>query len=231
MLGGQSVIAVIPARGGSKSVPKKNIRILGGRPLIVWSIAVARKVREIDRIIVSTDDEVITETARVNGAEVYNRPAHLAGDEALIIDALRDLSVRLKAEGETVEIMVLLEPTCPFRSAEDIAGCLALIEQGCDSAATFKEAQLNPHRAWRIEGQTPAVFIPGAVPWLPRQKLPPAYQLNGAVYAFRTDKLPEDSPALLFGKQGALIMPSDRSVDIDGPLDFLVAEAMVKEKL
>jgi CMP-N,N'-diacetyllegionaminic acid synthase len=229
MMGDKSVIAVIPARGGSKSVPKKNIRLLGGQPLIVWSIETARKVKGVDRVMVSTDDEEIAVISRTNGAEVYRRPAHLATDEALVIDALRDLIATLRAEGEAAEIMVLLEPTCPFRSVEDITGCLELIAQGCDSAATFKEAELNPHRAWKINRQAPEVFVPGAIPWLPRQKLPPAYQLNGAVYAFRMDKLPKASPALLFGRQGALVMPRERSVDIDGPLDFLVAEAMVKE--
>ena len=85
MLGNQRVIAVIPARGGSKSVPKKNIKPLGGKPLIVWAIEVAKQVQGIDRIIVSTDDEEIADISKKNGVEAYRRPAHLATDDALII--------------------------------------------------------------------------------------------------------------------------------------------------
>ncbi len=221
---------MIPARGGSKSVPKKNIKNLGGKPLMAWSIEVAKTVKNIDRTIVSTDDPAIGRVAKAHGAEFYERPAHLATDEALVIDTIRDLIARLGAEGEKARIMLLLEPTCPFRSAGDLEECLGLLGKGYDSVATFKEAELNPHRAWKINGMDPDVFIPGAIPWLPRQKLPKAYQLNGAVYAFRMDKLPQSSSALLFGKKGAVVMPPERSVDIDGILDFMVAEAMIKEK-
>ena len=99
MLNGKRVIAVVPARGGSKSVPGKNIRPLGGKPLLAWSIDVARQVSEIDRIIVSTDDAQIASVGRAYGAEVYARPPHLATDEALVIDALKDLLQTLRAEG------------------------------------------------------------------------------------------------------------------------------------
>ena len=150
MINGKRVIAVIPARGGSKSVPKKNIKLLGGKPLIAWSIEVGLKTPEIDRVIVSTDDDEIASVAKQHGAEVYQRPEHLATDEALVIDALRDLSATLRKEGETAEIMVLLEPTCPLRAVDDVTECLSLLVQGFDSVATFKEAELNPHRAWKI---------------------------------------------------------------------------------
>ena len=130
MLNGKRVIAVIPARGGSKSIPGKNIRPLGGKPLLAWSIEVARQVSEIDRIIVSTDDAEIAAVAKANGAEVYPRPPHLATDEALVIDALKDLLQTLESEHETTEWVVLLEPTCPLRTADDVRECLKLIAQG-----------------------------------------------------------------------------------------------------
>ena len=126
MLNGKRVIAVVPARGGSKSVPGKNIRPLGGKPLLAWSIDVARQVSEIDRIIVSTDDAQIASVGRAHGAEVYARPAHLATDESLVIDALKDLLQTLRAEGETAEWVVLLEATCPLRTADDVRDCLKL---------------------------------------------------------------------------------------------------------
>ena len=228
MLNGQRVIAVIPARGGSKSVPGKNIRELGGKPLLTWSIEVAQTVKEIDRIIVSTDDAQIGLVARVHGAEVYPRPAHLATDEALVIDAIKDLHKTLLAEGDSSEWMILLEPTCPLRNADDVRNCLRLIEQGdFDSVATFKEAELNPHRAWRLIDDVPEVFISGAIPWLPRQKLPRAYQLNGAVYVFRTDLVAQQERALLAGRMGAVLMPRERSQDIDENIDFMIVEALL----
>jgi N-acylneuraminate cytidylyltransferase len=230
LLNGERVIAVVPARGGSKSVPGKNIRALGGKPLLAWSIDVARQVSEIDRIIVSTDDEPIASVGRDFGAEVYARPAHLATDEALVIDALKDLLRTLRSEGEKPDWVVLLEATCPLRSVEDVRDCLKLAASGdYDSVATFKDAELNPHRAWRIVAGVPEVFIEGAIPWLPRQKLPKAYQLNGAVYVFRADFLAQEAKSLLVGKLGAVLMPRERSHDIDDSVDFTIVEALIKK--
>ncbi len=231
MLGNERVIAVIPARGGSKSVPYKNIKPLGGKPLIAWAIEVGKGAPEIDRVIVSTDDEKIGSVARNYGAEIYWRPAHLATDDALVIDALRDLILTLRSEGENPEIIVLLEPTCPFRAIEDVRECLALLARGHDSAATFQESDLNPHRAWVICDGRPEVFIKGVNPWLPRQKLPKAYKLNGGVYAFRAERLHPESEGLLFGFSGAIVTPSERSIDIDNETDFLVAEVMIRNRI
>jgi N-acylneuraminate cytidylyltransferase len=228
MVNGERVVAVIPARGGSKSVPGKNIRELCGKPLLAWSIEVAQQVGEIDRVIVSTDDKQIGEVALARGTEVYPRPPHLATDEALVIDAIKDLHRTLLAEGEQAKWMILLEPTCPLRSADDVRACLRLIEKGgYDSVATFKEAELNPHRAWRLVDEAPEVFLPGAIPWLPRQKLPRAYQLNGAVYVFRADLVAQEERALLVGRAGAVLMPRERSQDIDEGVDFLIIEALL----
>jgi len=183
---------------------------------------------EIDRIIVSTDDEQIASVGRAHGAEIYARPPHLATDESLVIDALKDLIQTLRAEGETAEWIVLLEATCPLRTVEDVRACLTLVgEGGYDSAATFKDAELNPHRAWRIVDGSPEVFIPGAIPWLPRQKQPKAYQLNGAVYVFRAGLLAQEAQSLLVGKLGAVLMPRERSQDIDDSLDFAIVEALM----
>ena len=231
MLNNLRIIAVIPARGGSKSIPKKNIRLFAGKPLLAWSIASARAVAEIDRIVVSTDDDEIAAVARLEGAEVYIRPQALATDDALVIDALRHLIGLLHEQGEKADIMALLEPTCPLRAAADISGCLAkLVDDKLDSIATFKPAELNPYRAWQVEAGVPRPFIAGADPWQPRQKLPSAYQLNGAVYAFRADRLPDDSPSLLFGRTGAVVMPSERSIDIDREVDLVLAETVLRNR-
>jgi CMP-N,N'-diacetyllegionaminic acid synthase len=230
MLNGKRVVAVIPARGGSKSIPGKNIRPLRGKPLLAWSIDVARQVAEIDRVIVSTDDPQIAAVAEVNGAEVYARPGHLATDDALVIDALKDLLEKLRRDGETAEWIVLLEPTCPLRTVTDVLECFQLVSTGdYDSVATFKDADLNPHRAWRLVDGVPEVFIPGAIPWLPRQKLPKAFQLNGAVYVFRASLIADETKSLLVGRLGAVIMPRDRSQDIDDIVDFTIVEALLEK--
>jgi CMP-N,N'-diacetyllegionaminic acid synthase len=230
MLNGKQVVAVIPARGGSKSIPGKNIRPLKGKPLLVWAIEVAQHVSEIDRVIVSTDDAEIAAVAKASGAEVYQRPRHLASDEALVIDALKDLLNTLNSEQTAPHWVVLLEPTCPLRLPDDVRECLKLIEKGgIDSVATFTDAELNPHRAWRVVDGKAEVFIPGAIPWLPRQKLPRAYQLNGAVYIFRADLLAQETQSILVGRVGAVLMPRDRSQDIDDIVDFIVVEALLEK--
>jgi N-acylneuraminate cytidylyltransferase len=128
--------------------------------------------------------------------------------------------------------MVLLEPTCPFRLVKDVQQCLELLDSGYDSAATFVDAEVNPHRTWRLTGGQPSPFIDNANPWLPRQELPEAYQLNGGCYAFETTAVrsaTSDNPSLLFGKAGSVQMPPERSVDIDSPVDLIVAQTMVTE--
>jgi CMP-N,N'-diacetyllegionaminic acid synthase len=229
MISGQRIVALTPARGGSKSVPYKNLHELGGKPLLAWPIETARATAAIDRVIVSTDDDRIAGVAASLGAEVYRRPAALATDTAVVADAIRDLWRRLRDEGETASILVLLEATSPFRTPELIERCLRrMIDEQLDSIATFHEADINPERTWRIDGGTPEPFIRGAIPWKPRQLLTPAYQLNAAVYAFRPDALPADSPSILFGRMGAEIVPADSVVDIDTLKDFAYANALLQ---
>lgn len=230
MIDGKRVIAVVPARGGSRSIPLKSIAPLAGRPLIGWSIDLARSMPEIDRVIVSTDSERIARVAREHGAEVYERPARLATDSALVADALRHLAARLRREQEPAELMVLLQATSPLRSAEDVRACLAPLAAGeCDSVATFCQAALNPHQAWLLLDGRPQPFLDGARSWQPRQSIPAAYQLTGAVYGFYLDRLPAEGPGLLFGRQRAVVVPRERSLDIDEEIDLIFAEALLRE--
>lgn len=229
-------IALIPARGGSKGIPHKNIKPLMGKPLIGWTIDVAKQVKAIEKIVVSTDDEKISEVARQFQAEVLPRPAELAQDHSPMIDTIMNVidDLEEKKQLDEFRIMVLLQPTSPLRSVKDITDCLELMkERGLDSVATFSEAALNPHRAWKIESNSPRVFIEGAVPWQQRQQLPEAYQLNGAVYAFRIKQLlkQENKMSLLFGNSGAVVMPKSRSIDIDEPLEWKMAEWLLNEQL
>ena len=232
MLDDDRIVALIPARGGSKSVPRKNIRDVGGKPLIGWSIEAAMSTDVIDRTFVSTDDSEIADVASEFGAEIIHRPEHLATDEALVIETVRHTVEWLQDAGESARYMAMLEPTCPFRNADDIRTALELLaENGFDSVATFTEASLNPHRAWVINENRPQPVIEGADPWQPRQRLPSAYELNGGVYAFEIASLPDDGAAMLFGDYGAVTMPPERSIDIDSPLDLQVANIVAGEMI
>lgn len=227
MIDGRNVIAVVPARAGSKAIADKNLQPLGGQPLITWPILVAQQTPAIDRVIVSTDGESIASTAARLGAEVYDRPEPLASDSAPVIDTIRDLTSQLESEDSCPDIMVLLESTSPFRSSADISICLErLVQEDLDSIATFATASLNPHRAWRIEGGLPTSFIPGSVPWLPRQQLPAAWQLTGTVYAFNPINLPKDQLSILYGRVGAHIVDELSTIDIDTDIDLKVANAL-----
>ncbi len=228
MFGRHRVIAMIPARGGSKSMHYKNLRDLGGRSLLAWAAGTGQGSRLIDRVILSTDDQRIASAGRDLNLEVYMRPDELATDTALVADAIRHLWATLKAEGETADILVLLECTSPFRSSQLVDRCITrLVNDNLDSLATFQEALLNPERAWRLVDGLPQPFIEGTIPWKPRQTLTPAFQLTGAVYVFRPDLLPKNSPSILFGRFGAEVVHDEPAIDIDTEQDLRLANALL----
>lgn len=225
------ILAIIPARAGSKGLPGKNIRPFLGVPLLAWSIAVAKACAEVDHVAVSSDGDDVLALAREHGATAIKRPEVLASDTALPKDAVLHVLDTLAADGvEPFDLVVLLQPTSPLRVPEDISDCLASVtEQGADSAASFKPADSHPSRVWNINEGTPEPFMPGQDNWAPRQALSPAYALNGAVYVVTVKSFREEkSPAFLFGKSAASIMPAERSLDIDTLFDFEMAEAAAK---
>lgn len=232
MIGSSRAIAIVTARAGSKGVPGKNVRPLGGKPLIAWTIEAAQRTPAVDRVVVSTDGREIGEVSRELGAEVLERPADLAGDAARSIDVLRHAIGELRAQGEDARYMVLLQPTSPFRGPEDVERALELLDRrGIDCVVSMTEASLHPYLAFRIDDGVPSPFIEGAEFWRPRQELPPAYEPNGAVYAFAIDALGPEQRGLPFGDAGAILMDPLRSLDIDDEKDLLVAEAILARGL
>lgn len=224
-------VALIPARGGSKGVPRKNVREVGGKPLLQWSVETALETTAVDDVFVTTDDAEIARVARDARADVIDRPSHLATDDALVADVVRHAIEALRERGDLADEMVLLEPTCPFRDPQDVQAALELLrEEALDSVASFAPAELNPGRAWRIEDANPSPVLDDVDPWQSRQSLLDAYQLNGGVYAFVVDALPEAGHALLFGDVGAISMPPERSVDIDTPLDLELARLIASKE-
>ncbi len=225
------IISIIPARGGSKGVPGKNIKELRGKPLIQYSIEQSLEVEEIDRTIVSTDDEEIRQVAERAGAEVMIRPKELAADDSLVIDAIRYTVREVEKEGGEVGIIVMLEPTSPIREKEVIKKAIdILVQKMADSVATFSETDLPPHRMWKLENNQVEPFFEGANPWLPRQTQPQAYKLNGQVYALTRKILFEDDGAtsFLLGRKYPIVTSKEKAVDIDTELDFKLIEFLME---
>lgn len=219
MIDGLRVLALIPARGGSKGIPGKNIVPLGGMPLIEWTIRAARTSSYVDEVILSSDDDRIIEVARELGCAVpFKRSAELATDTSATMDTVIDALNRMPA----FDIVVLLQPTSPLRTADDIDGCLRAMQNfGAPAAVSVRPAHDHPYLAFRQSesGRLEHFACPPVGSSLRRQDLPPAWCLNGAVYAARCDWLRANGSFLSTLTVG-FSMPLDRSIDIDTPEDL-----------
>jgi CMP-N,N'-diacetyllegionaminic acid synthase len=232
----QGVLGVIHARGGSKRIPLKNIKLLAGRPLISYLVEAAMESRLLDRLIVSTDHPEIARIAREYGAEVpFMRPMDLAEDVAS--ELVTQHAVRfVEAQGYAVRIALTMQPTTPFCSAEDIDACVAkMLESDLDTVFTGCEVHERPEWMYRQDGTSEECVVPFTGRLVQgdagiSQKLPRLYIPNGAVWATRRDVLMEQG--LITGpKAGIVVMSRERSVDIDEPIDFLTAEVIANELL
>lgn len=222
-----SVLGLIPARGGSKGIPRKNIRLLGGKPLIQWTVEAARASGVIDRLVVSTEDADIAMTADMLGVDVLERPAVLAQDDTPMVDV-----VRYALAHEPGEVMVLLQPTTPFRSPDRIGEAVNLLEStGADSVVSVVEvpAEFNPKWQFIVGNDEKRALVPWFNgPWLDklpsrRQALAPSYVRDGGVYAFTRASF--ERHGTIYGKDcRALVVPSDEAVNINTESDWQEAE-------
>jgi CMP-N-acetylneuraminic acid synthetase len=217
MIDGQRVFALIPARGGSKRLPGKNVRPFRGRPLIAWTIDAARAAEAIDRIVVSTEDDAIAAAALEAGAEVpFRRPPALAGDAAGSVDVALHA---LDALGDPAQILLLLQPTSPLRQAQDID---AVLRRLVDRAAP---AVIGVTRPFKPLGFHVRVGAGDKVSPVEVEGGENIRLINGALYAIRVDILRQardfDPPGTV-----AFEMPFERSIDIDTALDWQLAEAL-----
>ena len=228
------IVALIPARGGSKGIVRKNIRQLAGKPLIAYSIEQAQQAHSVDRVVVSTDDLEIGSVAREYGAEVpFVRPAELARDDTpdlpVCQHALRWLMMH---ENYCPEIVVWLRPTSPLRTVQDInAAVRLLLETGADCVRSICPAEHHPYWMKRLEGNRLLPFVEGVdeSKYYRRQELPPAYRLNGAVDVTWCKRVVEDGK-LFDGDMRGYLMPMERSVDLDSELDFALAELLLQRR-
>jgi CMP-N-acetylneuraminic acid synthetase len=225
-----TVLGVVPARGGSKGIPNKNLAMLAGRPLLAYTAEAARTSRRLSRCIVSTDDERIAQAARSLGIDVpFLRPPELASDDTPMLPVLQHAAREVARGGTAVDVVVLLQPTSPLRRASHVDAAIDLLEStGADSVVSVVDVphQFNPMSVMRLEDGRLRPFVDGPL-ITRRQDKPQVYARNGpAVLAVRTRVLEAGS---LYGDDcRPLVMSAADSIDIDGPDDLALAELMLK---
>ena len=236
----RKVLGIIPARGGSKSVPRKNIKLIAGKPLIAWTIEAAKKSEFIDRVVVSTDDQETADVAKQYGAEVpFLRPADISHDLSTDVEFLTHALDFLKEhEGYEPDIVLRLPPTSPLRTAAHIdEGIRVLLEDpDTDAVRPITEVAKHPYKYWKIaEGNVLEPFLSKEVTGfdepqnLPRQLFPKVYMHTGAMDVMRHRTIRE-----LRSTSGKILkyffMPQEAAINIDTPLDFEIAEMLLKKR-
>lgn len=228
------ILGLIPCRGGSKGLPRKNLALLAGRPLLAWTIQQAKAASCLDRLIVSTEDEEIAQAALKWGAEVpFRRPVELASDEASPVDvAIHALDWLERNEAYRPEWLMLLQVTSPLREPADLRAAVALAEKNqAEAVVSVCPAPVHPFYCRRIspEGRIEDLF-PGLKEFERRQELPEAYAINGAIYLVQEDVLRRKRS---FHPEGALayLMPPERSLDIDTPWELYLTDLVLKDRL
>lgn len=234
-----SVVCIIPARGGSKRLPGKNIRDFLGKPLLAWTIEVAQKSGVFERIILMTDDEKIAEVGKKYGAEVpFMEPPEFAGDNVYVAEPLKYTLKRLKEEENySPDFFVLLEPSCPGRTPEHIKEAVEIFKNSsADSIAGVSEipAHYNPAKALKIIDNSELTHFTGTrIKNLTHQnqKIEKLYFINSCLYAFKTVNLFKENSVLWGEKVLAYPMDIKYAMDIDTPDDWFMAEFKMKKLL
>lgn len=227
----KKILAIIPARGGSKGIVGKNIKELNGKPLIAYTIEEAKKSEYINRIVVSTDNEEIANISKKYGAEVpFLRPLELAQDDTPTIECvIHMLNVLKENEDYIPDYVCLLQCTSPLRTFNDIDGTIEkLLSTGLDSAASVCEAEVNPYWTNIFNGERLEYFLKDGKEITRRQDLPNVYRLNGAVYVAKCDVLKNEMTFETEYTTG-YVMDKNSSIDIDDIIDFKFAELLMKE--
>lgn len=226
-----NIVAIIPARGGSRSVPRKNIRLLNHKPLIYYTISEARSSKYIHRLFVSTEDGEIAEIAKRYGVEVVPRPVELAQDNTPSLPVYQQVIKYLEEAGTFYpDVVVILQPTSPLRTVEDIDGAIEkFLKIDCDSVVSVCEVEHPPEWMYRLEGDKLKLLIEGGSRVTRREDALKAYRLNGAVYVTARDTVMKQN-RIMGDDTRAYIMPLERSIDIDTDLDFRLAELLISER-
>jgi N-acylneuraminate cytidylyltransferase len=221
---------IIPARGGSKGIPHKNIKLLGGKPLIAYSIDVAKALTDdLRRVVLSTDDAQIADVARQCGLPVdYVRPAEFATDTSGSREVMIDVMDWADKQGIDYDCIVLLQPTSPLRTVDDVTAALSLYNENVDMVVSVAEARSNPYyNCFETDPQTGFLHVSkGEGLFTRRQDAPSAWEYTGAVYVINPVSL-RRQPLGAFKRRLPSPMPSERSIDLDSLTDWLVAETLL----
>ncbi|MGX7948837.1 acylneuraminate cytidylyltransferase family protein [Oleidesulfovibrio alaskensis] len=221
-------IAIIPARGGSKRLPRKNVLQFMGKPMLIWTCEAARDSGLFDRIVVSTEDSEIAGVAASYGYDVAERPAHLATDTASVVDVCHHMLESLAAGGEEYDILCALYATAPLRTADDIREVVGLLERdGADYAHAMVRFSLPPHQAMYVNDAGYCSYAWPLVAGLKSQHVPEAVVDNGSTYAARVSEFMKTRKFSGMRLKGYL-MPAVRSVDIDTREDYEMALLFAK---
>ncbi|QGM28724.1 acylneuraminate cytidylyltransferase family protein [Acinetobacter towneri] len=232
MIGQYRVTALIPARGGSKRLPRKNIKLLVDKPLIAWSIEVAKACKYVDRVIVSTDDEEIKRISEQYGAEVpFLRPEHLSNDHASSFDVIKH-AIDFLTLSRSNELIVLLQPTSPLRLASEIDTALEFfVQKNAKGVVSISETEHSPMWSNTLpEDGCMSDFIRPEVQGKRSQDLPTFFRLNGSIYIYETLSLLEQSKIFFNENVYGFETSLETAVDIDTGLDFLIAETIMKNR-
>lgn len=222
------ILGLIPARGGSKGIPRKNIKPIAGKPLIAWAIESALRSKVLAGVVVTTDDEEIAEIARRHGAQVpFLRPAELARDDtpgvAPVLHALDQLT--------DYDTVLLLQPTSPLRTTTDIDDCVAQARRlGAPCMVSVSEVHQHPNWMYRLDANQRLSALLDAPHVTRRQDLPKVYAANGALYYADATWL-RTQRTFITPDTAAYVMPVQRAVDLDTPLDWRLAELLLKEQI
>jgi len=227
VINGKSVLAIIPARGGSKEVPRKNIREVGGKPLIAWTIEEAKKSKYVDRLILSSEDEEIIRIARKWGCEVpFVRPSSLARDNTPGIEPVLHAIETLP---EKYDYVILLQPTSPLRKARDIDGCVKTCIQQCSNVCvSITRSAKTPYWMYLVKADGHLCHLMDKKTNITlRQDSPPVYVLNGAVYVAKMEWLLRNK-SFVTEETISYLMPDVRSLDVDTEFDINIVSYLLK---
>ena len=222
--------AFIFARGGSKGVPGKNIRSLGGKPLLAHSIEIAQNIDEISRIFVSTDDQDIADVGIKYGAEVINRPTKFAQDNSPEWLAWLHAVEWLESKGELFDRFVSLPTTSPLRNKGDVIKCLNLLDKQTDIVVTMTDTSRSPYfnMVSKEDGYI-KLLMESKEGYSRRQDVPKVYDMTTVAYVTRPNFI-KSNEKLFDGRVKAVLVPKERAIDIDDEVDFKMAEMLIKEK-
>lgn len=221
------VLAIIPARGGSKGIPRKNIRLLNGKPLVAYSIQHAVQSQAIERVVVSTDDDEIASAAAHYGAEVLIRPAELATDDTPTLSVIQHV-LRTLDLVRVYQKIVILQPTSPLRTGSQVAEAISLLTSSVDAVMSVCLAEHSPYKMYCIENERLVPFVEGAAQGIPRQRLPAVYRENGAIYVSWRYVIEHGS--IIGNLTRPFIMDWQSSLDIDTEIDWQIAELIVRQR-